>query len=45
MRITQDFLNHLAPIERFFIQACITKLCLVTATDENDNILFKIVGF
>ena len=34
MRITQDFLNHLAPIELSFIQASITKLCRNRIADD-----------
>ena len=37
MRITQDFLNHLVPIELSFIQASITKLCCDKITDDTTN--------
>lgn len=37
MRITQDFLNHLAPIELSFIQTSITKLCRDKITDDTTN--------
>lgn len=37
MRITRDFLNHLAPIELSFIQACITKLSRDKITDDTTN--------
>ncbi len=37
MRITQDFSNHLAPIELSFIQASITKLCRDKITDDTTN--------
>lgn len=37
MRITRDFLNHLAPIELSFIQASITKLCCDKITDDTTN--------
>lgn len=37
MRINQDFLNHLAPIELSFIQASITKLCRDKITDDTTN--------
>ena len=37
MRTTQDFSNHLAPIELSFIQASITKLCRDKITDDTTN--------
>lgn len=45
MRIAQDFLNHLAPIELSFIQASITKLCndrTIDNTTNCDNVCNKI---
>ena len=48
MRITQDFLNHLAPIELSFIQASISKLCRDKITDDTtncDNVCNKIEDF
>lgn len=48
MRITQDFLNHLAPIELSFIQASITKLCRNRIADDTtnyDNVCNKIEDY
>ena len=45
MQINQQFLNYLAPIELFFIQASITKLCYDKITDETinyDNVYNKV---